>query len=195
MKFEKLVFVDLETTGANATVDRITEIGLVEVDANGKVTHWSTLVNPSISIPPFIQGLTGISNEMVREAPSFNSLAKDLYERLQGALFIAHNVRFDYGFLRNEFTEAGYTFKAEVLCTVKLSRKLYPDHSRHNLDALVARHNLKVSARHRALGDADLLWQLWQKIHTEFESDTIHEALRTLTKTLFTIARAIGCTR
>lgn len=180
MNLEKIVFVDLETTGANATIDRITEIGIVEVTADGKVTHWSTLVNPGISIPAFIQGLTGISNEMVHEAPSFKSLAKDLYERLQGALFIAHNVRFDYGFLRNEFTEAGYTFKAEVLCTVKLSRKLYPDQSRHNLDALVSRHNLKVSARHRALGDADLLWQLWQKIHTEFEPETIHAALHTL---------------
>ena len=180
MNLEKIVFVDLETTGANATIDRITEIGLVEVTADGKVTHWSTLVNPGISIPAFIQGLTGISNEMVHEAPSFKTLAKTLYERLQGALFIAHNVRFDYGFLRNEFTEAGYTFKAEVLCTVKLSRKLYPDQSRHNLDALVSRHNLKVSARHRALGDADLLWQLWQKIYAEFDSETIHAALHTL---------------
>ena len=180
MNFEKLVFLDLETTGANPTVDRITEIGLVEVDASGQASHWSSLVNPGVSIPEFIQQLTGISNDMVREAPSFNSLAKELFERLQGALFIAHNARFDYGFLRNEFSEAGYAFRSDVLCTVKLSRKLYPEQSRHNLDALISRHGLKVSARHRALGDADLLWQLWQKIHAELKPDVIKEALAAL---------------
>ena len=180
MNFEKLVFLDLETTGANPTVDRITEIGLVEVNASGQASHWSSLVNPGVSIPEFIQQLTGISNDMVREAPSFNSLAKELFERLQGALFIAHNARFDYGFLRNEFSEAGYAFRSDVLCTVKLSRKLYPEQSRHNLDALISRHELKVSARHRALGDADLLWQLWQKIYAELEPDIIKEALAAL---------------
>jgi DNA polymerase-3 subunit epsilon len=180
MNFEKLVFVDLETTGANATVDRITEIGLVEVDANGNATHWSSLVNPGTSIPAFIQQLTGISNEMVRAAPTFASLAKELYERLQGALFIAHNARFDYGFLRNEFTEAGYAFRSDVLCTVKLSRKLFPEHNRHNLDALISRHDLKAQARHRALADADLLWQLWQKLRSELAPDVIDDAVRLL---------------
>jgi len=180
MNFEKLVFVDLETTGANATVDRITEIGLVEVDAHGNATHWSSLVNPGTSIPAFIQQLTGISNEMVREAPTFASLAKELYERLQGALFIAHNARFDYGFLRNEFTEAGYAFRSDVLCTVKLSRKLFPEHNRHNLDALISRHELKAQARHRALADADLLWQLWQKLRSELAAEVIDEAVQLL---------------
>ena len=180
MNFEKLVFLDLETTGANPTVDRITEIGLVEVDSSGKATRWSSLVNPEIPIPAFIQSLTGISNDMVRNAPSFDQLAPALHERLQGALFIAHNARFDYGFLRNEFTEAGYAFRAEVLCTVKLSRKLYPQENRHSLDVLIARHDLKPDARHRALADADVLWQLWQKIRAELPPATFDEALGTL---------------
>lgn len=173
MNFEKLVFVDLETTGANPVSDRITEIGLVEVDAHGKATHWSSLVNPEIPIPAFIQSLTGISNEMVHRAPAFSALAEALYERLQGALFIAHNARFDYGFLRNAFSQAGFTFRANVLCTVKLSRRLYPEHNRHNLDSLIARHGLKPDARHRALADADVLWQLWQKIRSDLPSDTL----------------------
>lgn len=180
MNFEKLVFIDLETTGANPAVDRITEVGLVEVNASGNAVRWSSLVNPEIPIPAFIQSLTGISNDMVRTAPTFDQLAGALHERLQGALFIAHNARFDYGFLRNAFSEAGYAFRTDVLCTVKLSRKLYPEQNRHNLDALIARHALKPDARHRALADADVLWQLWQKIRAELPAQTLQNALREL---------------
>jgi DNA polymerase III subunit epsilon len=180
MDFEKLIFIDLETTGANPAVDRITEIGLVEVDRGGNATHWSSLVNPGVSIPTFIQGLTGISNEMVRTAPSFAQLASALHERLHNALFIAHNARFDYGFLRNAFSEAGYSFRSEVLCTVKLSRALFPDESRHNLDALIARHQLRPDARHRALADADLIWQFWQKLAQQVPQDVLMHALKTL---------------
>ena len=180
MNFEKLIFIDLETTGANPAVDRITEIGLVEVDRAGNAASWSSLVNPGVSIPAFIQGLTGISNAMVRQAPSFEQLAPELHQRLQGALFIAHNARFDYGFLRNAFSEAGYAFRSDVLCTVKLSRKLFPEESRHNLDALVARHELNPDARHRALADADLIWQFWQKISQQIPRETLMSALEAL---------------
>ena len=180
MVFDKLIFIDLETTGANPVVDRITEIGLVEVDAQGKATSWSSLVNPQVSIPAFIQGLTGINNAMVLHAPLFKELAPALFERLQGALFVAHNARFDYGFLRNAFKEAGYSFRSDVLCSVKLSRKLFPEESKHNLDALVTRHGLVPSGRHRALADADLLWQLWQKITVTLPASTFNEALNAL---------------
>lgn len=180
MNFEKLVFVDLETTGTNPVADRITEIGLVEIDATGKATHWSSLVNPEVPIPSFIQGLTGISNAMVKDAPTFAELAPALHDRLQGALFIAHNARFDYGFLRNAFSEAGLPYKADVLCTVKLSRALYPTERKHNLDSLIERHALKADARHRALADADLLWQLWQKLNTNLSAETFGAALQSL---------------
>ncbi len=180
MKFDKLVFVDLETTGTNPVADRITEIGIVEVDAAGRATPWSSLVNPGVSIPSFIQGLTGISNDMVRDAPGFAELAPALHERLRGALFVAHNARFDYGFLRNAFSEAGLPFKADVLCTVKLSRALYPKERKHNLDTLIERHALKADARHRALADADLLWQLWQKLTDTLPADTFNSALQSL---------------
>ena len=180
MTFDKLVFLDLETTGTNPVSDRITEIGLVEVDADGQATHWSSLVNPGVGIPAFIQSLTGISNAMVRDAPSFDELAPALHQRLQGALFIAHNARFDYGFLRNAFGEAGLPFKSDVLCTVKLSRALYPQERKHNLDSLIERHQLQPDGRHRALADADLLWQLWQKLHAALPAGDIEQALHTL---------------
>ena len=180
MNFGKLVFVDLETTGTNPVVDRITEIGIVEVDAAGRATRWSSLVNPEVPIPSLIQGLTGISNAMVAGAPTFAELAPALHDRLQGALFVAHNARFDYGFLRNAFSEAGLPYKSDVLCTVKLSRALYPKERKHNLDTLIERHDLKADARHRALADADLLWQLWQKLTTTLPAETFDAALASL---------------
>lgn len=148
------VIVDLETTGSNAARDRITEVGLVELDADGSGREWSSLVNPGQSIPPHIQWLTGISNDMVAGAPRFECLAAELHRRLDGRLFIAHNARFDLGFLRNEFERCGLRFSARPLDTVRLSRTLYPEQTRHGLEALVARHGLAVRPRHRALGDA-----------------------------------------
>ncbi len=180
MPFPPLAFVDLETTGATATADRITEIGIIEVDEHG-AREWSALVNPGTPISPFIESLTGISNAMVAEAPPFEQLAEEVLARLQGRLFIAHNARFDYGFLKNEFKRAGYDFRATVLCTVKLSRKLFPQHARHNLDSLVARHGLVVSERHRALGDARLIHQFWQQLGTTIEPDLLDATITRLT--------------
>jgi DNA polymerase-3 subunit epsilon len=174
------VFVDLETTGATATADRITEIGIVEVSDAG-VTEWSTLVNPETRISEFIERLTGISNSMVANAPTFAAVAEEVLSRLQGRLFIAHNARFDYGFLKNEFKRAGYDFRATVLCTVKLSRRFSPMHPRHNLDALIERHGLSVSDRHRALGDARLIWQLWQKLEAIHGSEALQTMVAELT--------------
>lgn len=173
-----LAFVDLETTGATATSDRITEIGIVEVDADGSVREWQQLVNPGTRIPPFIEQLTGISNEMVADAPPFEAIARETMLRLEGRLFIAHNARFDYGFLKNEFKRLGITFRASVLCTVKLSRTLFPEHRRHNLDSLIERHELRADARHRALADAQLIFQFWQKIHADRSIADIEAALQ-----------------
>ena len=178
MTARALAFVDLETTGATATSDRITEIGIIEVDADGSVREWEQLVNPGTRIPPFIEQLTGISNELVAAAPPFAEVADETWRRLAGRLFIAHNARFDYGFLKNEFRRLGVTFRAPVLCTVKLSRSLFPEHKRHNLDSLIERHDLAVGARHRALADAQLIRQFWQKIHVDRSSDEIDAALK-----------------
>ncbi|WP_341742978.1 3'-5' exonuclease family protein [Azonexus hydrophilus] len=175
-----LAFVDLETTGATATSDRITEIGIVEVDADGTVREWQQLVNPGTHISPFIENLTGISNAMVATAPPFAEVAEDVLRRLKGRLFIAHNARFDYGFLKNEFKRSGIEFRAPVLCTVKLSRALYPEFKRHSLDSLIERHGLIANGRHRALADAQLIHQFWQRIHAERSGEEIDAALRKL---------------
>lgn len=180
VSYPPLAFVDLETTGATATADRITEIGIIEVDEDG-MREWSTLVNPGMPISSFIESLTGISDSMVANAPAFADVAEEVLARLEGRLFIAHNARFDYGFLKNEFKRSGHDFRATVLCTVKLSRKLFPQHARHNLDSLVARHGLVVSARHRALGDARLIHQFWNQLRDDVEPELLAATVRQLT--------------
>ena len=177
---EPLVFVDLETTGANPVRDRITEIGIVEVTPEG-VQEWSTLVNPGQPIPPFIQQLTGIDDAMVAGAPAFADLAQEVLERLKGRLFIAHNARFDYGFLKNEFRRLGLKFHSQVLCTVKLSRKIQPQYHRHSLDALIERHGLFDENRHRALSDARLIHQFWGRLHEQFPAEHIWTTVDGLT--------------
>lgn len=172
----RLAFIDLETTGTNPQLDRITEIGIVAVDGD-QVSRWSTLVNPRRPIPAFIQQLTGINDRMVANAPSFAELADELARRLQGRLFIAHNARFDYGFVKNEFLRLGQRFRSDVLCTVRLSRKLFPQHPKHNLDSLIARHGLHHDDRHRALADADLIWQFWYKAAQATDAAQLGEAV------------------
>jgi DNA polymerase-3 subunit epsilon len=164
---ENFVFVDLETTGGNVAQHRITEIGIVRVENGAVVEEWSSLVNPGCEIPAYIQAFTGISSEMVADAPRFSEIADEVLQRLRGAVFVAHNARFDYSFLRSEFQKVGVQFSATVLCTVKLSRRLFPEHARHNLDAVMERHGLACSARHRALGDALVLRDLWFKLRHE----------------------------
>ncbi|HEX5802219.1 MAG TPA: exonuclease domain-containing protein [Azospira sp.] len=177
---QPIVFIDLETTGANFARDRILEIGLIEFDQHG-VRQWESLVNPGVSVTPFITGLTGIDDAMVADAPTFESLAGELRDRLAGKLFVAHNARFDYGFVKAEFARLGIDFRATVLCTVKLSRKLFPQHPRHNLDTLIARHGIAVDARHRALADARVLWDLWQRWHEAPGADAVASAVAALT--------------
>src|SRR5258706_433467 len=162
-----VAFVDLETTGTAAAEDRITEVGIVRVDDGARVSEWSTLVDPECSIPPEIQGLTGITNAMVAGAPTFRQIADEIAGRIEGCVFVAHNARFDYGFLKHEFGRLGRAFTAKVLCTVKLSRRLYPEAGRHSLDAVIARHSLAGADRHRALGDARILWQFVQALYRD----------------------------
>ena len=177
-----LAIVDLETTGAHPAWDRITEIAVLEAAAGEITSEWSTLVNPGTPIPPAIQALTGITDDMVAGAPAFGDLAPGLYERLEGRVFVAHNARFDYGFLRHEFERAGLSFTAKTLCTVKLSRRLYPEHARHNLDSVIRRHGIACRARHRALGDAEAVWQFLRLAAADHGDEVLAVAARQAAK-------------
>ncbi|HEV7477726.1 MAG TPA: exonuclease domain-containing protein [Burkholderiales bacterium] len=177
-----LAIVDLETTGTDPAGDRITEIAVLEVQGFALTSEWSTLVNPGAGTPSPIQALTGITNEMVARAPSFAQVAEELHELLRGRVFVAHNARFDYGFLRREFDRAGIRFTAKTLCTVRLSRRLYPREPHHNLDSLIARHGIDCRQRHRAMGDADALWQFLQIAEREHGEEVVAVAARQIAR-------------
>lgn len=176
---EGLAFVDIETTGGPAQCASITEIAVVQVDETG-VREWSTLVRPDGRIPAHIQQLTGISNEMVATAPRFEEIAEALYDRLDGRIFVAHNARFDHGHIKAAFRRMGVTIRPRVLCTVKLSRRLFPHERRHSLDHLIARHRLTVGERHRALADAQVLCQFWSYVHQHVAAGRLEDTVREL---------------
>ncbi|MBP6720201.1 MAG: DNA polymerase III subunit epsilon [Rhodoferax sp.] len=167
------VLLDLETTGGSPVRDRITEIAAVRVEAGQEVARWSTLVNPGCSVSPFIENLTGISTAMVATAPSFSEVAAQLLALLKDAVLVAHNVRFDHGFLLNEFARAEIALRAKTLCTVRLSRALYPQHRSHGLDAIMQRHGLSTLDRHRAMGDVDMVSQWLRQAETELGAEHV----------------------
>jgi len=178
-------FVDLETTGTHAAGDRITEIGVVRVERDARdgavrTTEWSSLVNPGVPIPPAIQVLTGITDAMVAPAPSFAQVARDVTALLAGCVFVAHNARFDYGFLKHAFARLEQAFTARVLCTVRLSRRLFPDAEGHGLDALIARHGLPACDRHRALGDARALVAFLRAVYDALPAAAVDAAIKRL---------------
>lgn len=175
-----LAFLDLETTGGSAGHDRITEIGIRFWRDGEVVDEWQTLVNPQARIPAYIERFTGITNDMVADAPVFGAIADELRERLEGCVFVAHNARFDYGFIKAEFRRLEQPFSARVLCTVKLSRRLYPEHRRHNMDALIQRHGLARVQRHRAMGDVAAMMDFFSQALENKGTDTVEQAVRTL---------------
>ena len=175
MDLPPLAFVDVETTGVNPRENRITEIGVITVDGN-RATEWTTVINPLIRRQERPQPPDGITDEMRGAAPRFKDIAADLAGRLAGRLFIAHNARFDYEFLKAEFGRTGIEFHPDVLCSLMLSRRLYSHPGHHDLDSLIERHGLEAQVRHRALHDAKLIWQFWQTIHREHPgSDACHD--------------------
>lgn len=155
-----VALIDLETTGGHFDHDRITEVALLRF-AGGQISRHQWLVNPQQPISSFITRLTGISNDMVADAPTFGELASQLLPLLRGHLLVAHNSRFDYTFLQRELARCGLPFATPTLCTVQLSRKLYPEYFKHNLDSLIERFDLKPhgDGRHRAMTDVLVLAQ------------------------------------
>ncbi|HPF04155.1 MAG TPA: 3'-5' exonuclease [Bacteroidales bacterium] len=146
--------VDIETTGGSAKLEKITEVAVFLHDGEKITGEYSTLVNPERNIPYYITNLTGITNEMVENAPRFYEVARTIVELTEGRTFVAHNARFDYSFIRQEFKSLGYNFRRNVLDTVALSRKLFPGHRSYSLGNICRDLNIKINDRHRAAGDA-----------------------------------------
>ena len=177
-----LTFVDVETTGMSPQSDRVIEVGILRVEDGEVVAQYNKLLNPETYIHPFVQTLTGISPVELEKAPTFEQEKDEIYELLQDSVFVAHNVRFDYAFLKGEFNRFEMPFTAKQLCTAKLSRLLFPSERRHGLTALIERFGFTCEHRHRAFDDARVLWQFFQKIHADFQPDKVAEALTKVMK-------------
>lgn len=149
----KYAIIDVETTGGSARHERITEIAIAIYDGEKIIDTFESLINPERPIPPFIQKLTGITNEMVEEAPYFYEIARKVVEMTEGCIFVAHNVKFDYLFIRSEFERLGYSYQRRQLCTKQLSKKLFPEIGRYSLDKLIHFFDIKADVRHRAMAD------------------------------------------
>ncbi|WP_187262338.1 exonuclease domain-containing protein [Pontibacter beigongshangensis] len=156
--------VDIETTGGQPFQDKITEIAIFIHDGQQIVDKYTTLINPQRPIPYFITNLTGITDEMVQEAPKFYEVAKEIVQFTEGKIFVAHNVRFDYSFLKKEFADLGYTFQRKTLCTVRLSRSLIPGLPSYSLGKLCKSVDIELQQRHRAIGDAEATAKLFDKL-------------------------------
>ncbi len=158
-----VVIVDVETTGGSAATNRLIEIGIIRIENGVEVRRFESLIQPGQSVPVFVQNLTGISDHDLESAPVFKEIADEVESCLKDALFIGHNVRFDYDFVRHEFRRLNRRFVAPTLCSARLSRAFFPEHKRHNLSELVARYDLPASRSHRALDDAEAVWNYFAK--------------------------------
>lgn len=175
----RFAIVDIETTGTSARLGKITEIAVIVHDGEKVVDEFVSLVNPECGIPYFITRLTGISNEMVAHAPRFCEVAKRIVEITEGATFVAHNVAFDYGFVREEFDRLGYDYQRETLCTVRLSRALLPGMASYSLGKLCEVLRIDNSARHRAAGDARATVKLFELLLSRTGAIDIHHVTKT----------------
>ena len=157
--------------------NRVIEVAAIRVENQKVVSSFRSLVDPETTLPPFITGLTGITGSELASSPSFYDIADELHEILADAVFVAHNVRFDYGFLKHEFKNIGKGFSPKLLCTVRLSRALYPTERGHKLQNLIDRCNLSVNSRHRAFDDAQAMWQFIQHTQLNFPVEQIERAI------------------
>jgi len=154
--------IDVETTGTSSKSGKITEIAIILHDGEKEETRYSTLINPEMKIPSYISQLTGITQDMVEEAPYFYQVAKKIIEMTEGRIFVAHNAQFDYDFIRSEFSQLGYGFNRKKLCTVRLSRKLLPGFKSYSLANLCKQLELTNQRPHRALEDALVTSELFE---------------------------------
>jgi DNA polymerase III subunit epsilon len=172
-----VAFVDIETTGCAPGAHRVIDVAVIGATGSDVDFEWQSLVSPGVHVPAGITELTGIDNEMLADAPPFEKIARELRERLEGRVFVAHNVRFDYGFIRREFARMDTRWSSPSFCTVRLSRALYPAMPRHNLDAVMEHHGIVIENRHRAMPDAQALLAFWRKVRAAWPREQLQSAL------------------
>ncbi len=170
--------VDIETTGGHASAHGITEVAIIIHSGTAIVNRFETLINPCVSIPVYIQALTGITNSMVQNSPVFGSVAAQIFELLKGCTFVAHNVNFDYSFMRHNLLAAGFDLQCPKLCTVRLGRKIFPGLPSYSLGKFCRQMGIDNEQRHRAMGDAYATAQLFSMMLQNDKDDHITKSLK-----------------
>src|SRR5581483_10264524 len=172
-----VVFVDIETTGIGWKSSRIIEVAAIRFE-DGQVTdEFHSLVNPGSYLPEHISTITGITDNDLVDQPYFEEIADQLMAVCDGAIFIAHNVRFDYAFIKHQLEACGRSFRPELLCTVRLSRFMYPQNRRHSLEQIINDHGIEAYSRHRALDDAKVMLEFCQLSHQK-DADKFAQAVQ-----------------
>lgn len=174
--------VDIETTGGYASANGITDICIYIFDGDNVIDTYQTLINPHQTIPPYIQAMTGITDDMVADAPSFEEVAPKIFEMLEGKVFVAHNVNFDYSFIRAHLAASGLALNTKKLCTVRLSRKILPGLPSYSLGNLCNSLDISISGRHRAYGDAEATVKVFQILLEQDKEQFIIKSLQKSSK-------------
>jgi DNA polymerase III subunit epsilon len=170
--------VDIETTGGYAANHRITEIAIYHHDGTRVTDQFHTLINPGRNIPSYITGLTGITTQMVQNAPAFEEIATEILRWLEGRVFVAHNAHFDYSFLKKELEDVNLSWSPKKLCTVRLSRKIIPGLPSYSLGRLAESLGVRINDRHRAGGDAFATTQIFDLLLKRDHEGVIGKALK-----------------
>ena len=174
--------VDIETTGSYASANGITEIAIVFHDGKQITGHYETLINPNQDIPPFIASMTGITNKMVEKAPAFEEVAETIHNMLSDKIFVAHSVNFDYSFVRHQLHFQGFELNTRKLCTVRLTKRLFPTLHKYGLGHLCKHFEIENKARHRALGDALATAEIFTLLLQNNAQPVIEEMLKNNSK-------------
>lgn len=184
--------LDIETTGGKFNEEGITEIAIYKFDGNQITEEFISLVNPEKSIQPYVVKLTGINSKMLEDAPKFFEIAKQIVEITQNCILVAHNAVFDYRILKTEFRRLGYEFNAKTLCTVEVSKILFPEEKSHSLGKLARSLGIETPDRHRASGDAMATVSLLKIL---LEKDIDNEILSKLIKDNINVEKKIKKSR
>ncbi|MBL7943858.1 MAG: GIY-YIG nuclease family protein [Flavobacteriales bacterium] len=178
--FTKVLFAitDIETTGGQPAGNGITEIAIVLWDGEKVVDRWHSLVNPGQEIPPFISALTGITADMLEDAPTFEEIAEDVHALLDKAVFVAHNVNFDYSFIRSQLQHCGIAWEPKKLCSVRLTRKAFPGLRSYSLSNLCTHFGIQNHAAHRAFGDADATMEIFIKCAAQLGPGALYDMIK-----------------
>jgi len=173
MDMPNFAILDVETTSGDPTVGRVMEVAVLAYDADQERIRWESLVDPRTFIPPFIKRLTGISPELIANAPTFPMVVRTLETLTQDRIVVAHNVRYDMTTLEHEFARTGLVFDRRTLCTERVSRRFLPHLSHHNLGSLCRHFGLATNGKHRAAADAEATAGLLFKLMDEFGTEQV----------------------